>query len=233
MISDEYGLYFKKKLEYRLQRELAAAAIFSPTIRSRLTIMERKAKVERKTKETDIKISLTVDGQGKADIATGIPFFDHMLTLLAVHGFFDLSVHAKGDLDVDFHHTVEDVGLVLGDAIRDALGDRKGIERYGHAVTPMDDALAAVTLDLSNRPYLVYHVPEHAVSGIALNPSLTKEFFRALVNRAGMNLHINVAYGDNDHHVVESIFKAFGRALDQAASQDRRITGVRSSKGAL
>ena len=195
--------------------------------------MQRKATVERKTKETDIKISLVIDGKGKTAIASGIPFFDHMLILLAVHGFFDLSVKAKGDLDVDYHHTVEDVGLVLGDAIRDALGERKGIKRFGHAVTPMDDALAAVTIDLSNRPYLVYHVPEHADSGIALNPSLTKEFFRALVNRAGMNLHINVAYGDNDHHVVESIFKAFGRALDQAASYDQRTTGVRSSKGAL
>jgi imidazoleglycerol-phosphate dehydratase len=195
--------------------------------------MKRKAEVERKTKETDIKISLVIDGQGHANIASGVPFFDHMLTLLAVHGFFDLSVRAVGDLDVDFHHTVEDVGLVLGDTIREALGQRKGIKRYGHAVTPMDDALAAVTIDLSNRPYLVYNVPEHAASGIALNPSLTSEFFRALVNRAGMNLHINVAYGDNDHHVVESIFKAFGRALDQAASLDGRITGVRSSKGTL
>ncbi|MBE9544389.1 MAG: imidazoleglycerol-phosphate dehydratase HisB [Proteobacteria bacterium] len=195
--------------------------------------MKRKAEVERKTKETDIKISLVIDGQGQTNIASGIPFFDHMLTLLAVHGFFDLSVRAAGDLDVDFHHTVEDVGLVLGDTIREALGERQGIKRYGHAVTPMDDALATVTLDLSNRPYLIYNVPEHAASGIALNPSLTKEFFRALVNRAGMNLHINVAYGDNDHHVVESIFKAFGRALDQATSLDRRITGVRSSKGTL
>ena len=195
--------------------------------------MKRKAEVERKTKETDIKISLVIDGQGQTNIASGIPFFDHMLTLLAVHGFFDLSVKAAGDLDVDFHHTIEDVGLVLGDTIREALGERQGIKRYGHAVTPMDDALAAVTIDLSNRPYLVYNVPEHAASGIALNPSLTREFFRALVNRAGMNLHINVAYGDNDHHVVESIFKAFGRALDQAASLDGRITGVRSSKGTL
>jgi len=195
--------------------------------------MKRKAEVERKTKETDIKISLVIDGQGQTNITSGIPFFDHMLTLLAVHGFFDLSVRAAGDLDVDFHHTIEDVGLVLGDAIREALGQRQGIKRYGHAVTPMDDALATVTIDLSNRPYLVYNVPEHADSGIALNPSLTREFFRALVNRAGMNLHINVAYGDNDHHVVESIFKAFGRALDQAASLDGRITGVRSSKGTL
>ena len=195
--------------------------------------MKRKAEVERKTKETDIKISLVIDGQGQTNITSGIPFFDHMLTLLAVHGFFDLSVRAAGDLDVDLHHTVEDVGLVLGDTIREALGQRKGIKRYGHAVTPMDDALAAVTIDLSNRPYLVYNVPEHAASGIALTPSLTREFFRALANRAGMNLHINVAYGDNDHHVVESIFKAFGRALDQAASLDGRISGVRSSKGTL
>ena len=195
--------------------------------------MQRKAEVERKTKETDIKISLVIDGRGQTNIASGIPFFDHMLTLLAVHGFFDLSLRAVGDLDVDFHHTIEDVGLVLGDAVREALGERKGIKRYGHAVTPMDDALATVTVDLSNRPYLVYNVPVYAASGIALNPSLTKEFFRALVNRAGMNLHINVAYGENDHHVVESIFKAFGRAMDEAASLDGRITGVRSSKGAL
>ena len=195
--------------------------------------MERKAAAERKTKETDINISLGIDGQGQADIDSGIPFVDHMLTLFAVHGFFDLSVRARGDLEVDFHHTIEDVGLVLGDTIRKAIGARKGIKRYGHAVTPMDDALATVTLDLSNRPYLVYHVPEHATSGIALSPSLTKEFFRALVNRAGMNLHINVAYGDNDHHVVESIFKAFGRALDEATTLDGRISGVRSSKGSL
>ena len=195
--------------------------------------MKRKAEVERKTKETDIKISLKLDGKGLAKVSSGIPFFDHMLTLLAVHGFFDLSVSAAGDLDVDFHHTVEDVGLVFGDAVREALGERKGICRYGHAVTPMDDALASVSVDLSNRPYLVYNAPEFAASEIALSPSLTKEFFRALVNRAGMNLHINVAYGEDAHHVVESIFKAFGRALDQAASLDGRVSGVRSSKGSL
>lgn len=195
--------------------------------------MKRTAKVERKTKETEIKISLTIDGQGNATIDSGIPFFDHMLTLMAVHGFFDLSVQAAGDLEVDFHHTIEDVGLVLGDTIRQALGEREGIKRYGHAITPMDDALAAVAIDLSNRPYLVCNMPDHASSGIALNPSLTREFFRALVNRAGMNLHINVSYGDNDHHVVESVFKAFGRALDQASSLDDRIRGVRSSKGTL
>jgi imidazoleglycerol-phosphate dehydratase len=195
--------------------------------------MKRSAEVERKTNETEIQISLTIDGRGKTSIASGIPFFDHMLTLLAVHGFFDLTVQSAGDLEVDFHHTIEDVGLVLGDAIRQALGKREGIIRYGHAVTPMDDALAAVTVDLSNRPYLVCNLPDYACSGIALDPSLTREFFRALVNRSGMNLHINVAYGENDHHVVESIFKAFGRALDQASSLDDRIKGVRSSKGAL
>jgi len=195
--------------------------------------MDRFVEVERITKETNIRISLKLDGRGTAEISSGIPFFDHMLSLLAVHGYFDLAVHAEGDLDVDFHHTVEDVGLVLGDAINKALGERKGIKRYGHAVVPMDDALAAVSVDLSNRPYLVYRAPEYELSGIALNPSLTKEFFRALVNRGGMNLHINVAYGENDHHVIESIFKAFGRALDQAASVDGRTSGVPSSKGSL
>ena len=195
--------------------------------------MNRTGKVERETKETNIRISLKLDGKGKADIASGIPFFDHMLTLFAVHGFFDLTVNANGDLDVDLHHTVEDVGLVLGDAISQALGERKGIRRYGHAVIPMDDALAAVTVDLSNRPFLVYNTPESVISGIPLNPPLAKEFFRALVNRGGMNLHVNVAYGENDHHVIESIFKAFGRALDQAVTIDGKFSGVPSSKGSL
>jgi imidazoleglycerol-phosphate dehydratase len=196
-------------------------------------MMNRTGAVERITKETNIRISLNLDGKGQAEIDSGIPFLDHMLTLFAVHGLFDLSVNAKGDLDVDLHHTVEDVGLVLGDAISQALGERKGIRRYGHAVIPMDDALATVTVDLSNRPFLVCNTPDSIVYRIALNPSLTKEFFRALVNRGGMNLHINVAYGDNDHHVVESIFKAFGRALDQAVTVDGRISGIPSSKGAL
>jgi len=196
-------------------------------------MMNRTGDVIRKTKETDIQASLALDGKGQVQVDSGIGFLDHMLTLFAVHGFFDLRLKAEGDLEVDFHHTIEDVGLVLGDAISQALGERKGIRRYGHAVIPMDDALATVTVDLSNRPFLICNLPDSIDYGIALNPSLTREFFRALVNRGGMNLHINVAYGENDHHVIESIFKAFARALDQAVTNDDRTSGVPSSKGAL
>ena len=195
--------------------------------------MERTAEKHRKTKETDIRIRLSVDGSGKHRIATGIPFFDHMLILFAVHGFFDLTVDARGDLDVDFHHTVEDVGLVLGDVFREAMGDRTGIRRYGHAVTPMDETLAAVAIDFSNRPFLVFNVPAPFGSGARFDPALAKEFFRAFSNQGGMNLHINVKYGENEHHIVESIFKATGRALDQAVSIDSRVKGVPSTKGTL
>jgi imidazoleglycerol-phosphate dehydratase len=195
--------------------------------------MERISEVERKTKETAIRVSLKLSGSGQSEISTGIPFFDHMLILFAVHGFFDLSLKAKGDLEVDFHHTVEDVGLVLGEAFDKALGERKGIIRFGHAVTPMDDALTAVTVDLSKRPFLAYHVPSFGPSGMAFNVSMAKEFFRAFVSRGGLNLHINVSYGDNEHHVIESMFKAFGRALDQAVSFDGRIKNIHSSKGTL
>ncbi len=195
--------------------------------------MKRTADLERETKETQIRISLNLDGRGQTEISTGIPFFDHMLTLFSVHGFFDLILDAKGDLDVDFHHTVEDVGLILGHALSESLGERVGIKRYGHAVTPMDDALAAVTVDLSNRPFLVYNTPLPNISEVGLSPSLAKEFFKSMVNQAGMNLHINVFYGENEHHVIESIFKAFGRALHEASIYDGRISGVRSSKGVL
>lgn len=195
--------------------------------------MERTSEVDRKTKETAINIKLNLDGKGKHEISTGIPFFDHMLTLFAVHGFFDLNVSAKGDIEVDFHHTVEDVGLVLGDAFDKALGDRKGIKRYGSSVTPMDDALALVAIDLSKRPYLVFNIPDLKNTGSKFDFSLAKEFFRAFSTKGGMNLHINVSYGENEHHIIESIFKAVGRAMDQAVSFDERITDVRSTKGSL
>jgi len=195
--------------------------------------MDRIGEVTRETAETVIDIKLEIDGKGKHDVSTGVAFFDHMLTLFSVHGFFDLSVKADGDTDIDSHHTVEDVGLVLGDVLSQALGDRRGIARYGHAVTPMDDALAAVTIDLSNRPYLVFNVPPPEGKGKDFDLSITKEFLRAFSTRGGMNLHINVTYGENGHHIIESIFKAMGRALKQAAGFDERVTGVRSSKGTL
>ena len=194
---------------------------------------ERSAAVDRKTKETEISVKFNIDGNGTYDISTGVPFFDHMLTLFVVHGFFDLSIQAEGDVEVDFHHTVEDVGLVLGDALNQAMGDRKGIVRYGHAVTPMDDALSAVTIDLSNRPYLVFNAVCPTPSAGHFDVSMAKEFFRAFAMRSGMNLHINLYYGENEHHIIESIFKATGRALDQATGFDERIRSVRSSKGAL
>jgi len=195
--------------------------------------MERYAELVRTTTETKISASILIDGGGKSEISSGIPFFDHMLTLFSVHGFFDLTLKASGDVDVDYHHTVEDVGLVLGDVLNKALGDRKGIRRYGFAVTPMDDALSSVAIDLSNRPYLVYLLPELLSAQNELHVNLFKEFFRAFVNKAGLNLHINVQYGENDHHVIESIFKAFARSLDQATTVDDRIRNIHSSKGTL
>jgi len=194
---------------------------------------ERKAIIERQTNETEIRIVLNADGRGDNAISTGIPFFDHMLTLFAVHGFFDLTIKARGDLDVDYHHTVEDLGLVLGKAFDTAMGDRNGIIRYGHAVTPMDETLTMVTADLSKRPFLVYNTPGDLSAAGNGFTGLTKEFFRAFVNQGGLNLHINVLYGENEHHIIESIFKACGRALDQALMPDNRIIGVRSSKGVL
>jgi imidazoleglycerol-phosphate dehydratase len=195
--------------------------------------MNRKAELERRTRETAIRVSLDLEGAGSPQVATGIPFFDHMLTLFAVHGFIELTLQAQGDLEVDSHHTVEDVGIVLGDALHTALGDRNGIRRYGSAVTPMDDALATVAVDLSRRPYLVFLLPAGEGIDHAFNRSLAKEFFRALANHAGMNLHIHVPYGENEHHILEAVFKSLGRALRQAVSIDERIRGVRSSKGTL
>ena len=195
--------------------------------------MDRRASISRKTNETSIDLELVLDGSGRHDIATGIAFFDHMLTLFTVHGFFDLTLRVDGDLDVDYHHTVEDTGLVLGQAFSKALGDRKGIARYGEGAVPMDEVLTRVNLDLSNRPYLVYHLPDVIRSQGRFDAFLAKEFFRAFAVRCGLNLHINVLYGENEHHIIESIFKALGRALNAACAGDTRIKGVLSSKGSL
>jgi imidazoleglycerol-phosphate dehydratase len=189
--------------------------------------------LERNTKETRIQAKLDLDGQGQHEISTGIGFFDHMLTLLSVHGALDVTVNATGDLDVDFHHTVEDVGLVFGELISLALADRTGIQRYGHAVIPMDDALVQVSVDLSNRPYLVFKKPEIMPHQGEFDTSLAVEFFRAVSQKGGLNLHIQLAYGDNWHHMIEAVFKGFGRALRQATAPDNRITGIPSSKGKL
>ncbi len=195
--------------------------------------MKRSATVERQTKETDIIITLDLDGIGRQQISTGIPFFDHMLSLFSLHGLFDLDVNAKGDLEVDFHHTVEDVGIVLGGAIKKALGDRQGLKRYGYAVTPMDESLARVAIDLSNRPFLVFHTPPVISAETGFGAALVKEFLRGLVNNGGFNLHVNVDYGESEHHIIEAVFKAMGRALDEASTRDERIAGQLSTKGSL
>jgi imidazoleglycerol-phosphate dehydratase len=196
-------------------------------------IMSRKASIERITKETQIRLSIDLDGKGKAKICTSVPFLDHMLDLFTRHGLFDLEVEAKGDIDIDFHHTVEDIGIVLGQAFREALGDKKGIRRYGQATVPMDETLAAVVTDLSGRPYLVYNARIPKVKIGDFDVELVREFFQAFVNNCGANLHINVMYGENVHHILEACFKAAARALDQATQVDQRIEGVLSTKGKL
>ena len=195
--------------------------------------MKRSAEVERKTTETSVQVTLNLDGNGTSSLDTGIPFLDHMLELMAVHGFMDLTVRAKGDIEVDFHHTVEDLGICLGQAINQALGDKKAIKRYGQASVPMDEALAMVVLDISNRPYLSYDVPlKMRVTG-QFDVGLLNEFFRALVNNAGLTMHIQLEAGDDPHHSAEAIFKAFAKALDQASQKEERLTEVPSSKGIL
>jgi imidazoleglycerol-phosphate dehydratase len=193
----------------------------------------RTASVERRTAETYVKAVLEIDGSGAASIATGIGFFDHMLILFAKHGLFNLELSAQGDLEVDCHHTVEDAGIVLGQAINRALADRKGIRRYGTAFVPMDEALAMVALDISGRPYLVYDADIPAEHIGAYDSEMTEEFLRALAVHAGITLHVRLISGKNSHHIVEAIFKALGRALEEAARIDGRITGVMSSKGVL
>lgn len=195
--------------------------------------MSRKAVIERVTKETQIKLSLEIDGKGAAKVCTSVPFLDHMLDLFARHGLFDLQVDAKGDIDIDFHHTVEDIGIVLGQAFKEALGGKQGIRRYGQATVPMDETLASVAVDLSGRPYLVYHVPLPKVKIGEFDVELVREFFQAFTNNCGANVHLNVMYGDNVHHIVEACFKALARAMDLATQLDSRIEGVMSTKGTL
>ena len=195
--------------------------------------MGRNAAVTRVTKETDIRMNLELDGSGKSSIDTGIGFFDHMLEGFAKHGFFDLEVAIKGDLHVDGHHTVEDAGIVLGTAIREAVGDKKGIRRYGYFILPMDDALALCAVDLCGRPFLNFecNFPNEMVG--SLDPSLVKEYFYAVSYSAAMNIHIKMLNGENSHHMIEAIFKAFAKALDMAVSTDDRIADVLSTKGSL
>ncbi len=193
----------------------------------------RTANIKRKTRETDIDLTLALDGAGTSEVRTGIGFFDHMLTGFSRHGFFDLTLRADGDLEVDGHHTVEDTGIVLGQAIREALGDKAGIRRYGSAILPMDDALCLCAVDLCGRPYFVFDCEFPAERVGDLETELVREFFYAVSYSAGMNLHIKMFHGDNTHHMIEAMFKAFGRALDGAAAFDERIAGVLSTKGAL
>jgi len=194
---------------------------------------QRKAKTERVTSEVKVKVEINLDGKGVYEIETGIPFFDHMLSQLAKHGYFDLKISASGDLDVDFHHTVEDVGLALGDAFLKALGDKKSIRRFGEAFVPFDETLAFASVDLSGRPYLVYRVkvPKSKVGEFDLE--LGEEFFKSFSNTLLCNLHIELKYGENLHHMIEAIFKAVGRALDNATRIDPRSGGIPSTKGKL
>jgi imidazoleglycerol-phosphate dehydratase len=193
----------------------------------------RSASRQRKTAETSVSVDLVLDGSGVGDIDTGIPFFDHMLVLLAKHSLFDLTIKARGDLAVDFHHTVEDTGIVLGEALAAALSTKTGIKRYGWARIPMDETLAQVAIDLSGRPFLAFRVPSETAPIGSFDFGLVEEFSRALAMSSAMTLHVEVEYGKNSHHIAEAIFKALGRALDMACQIDPRVTGVPSSKGKL
>ncbi|MCM1388359.1 MAG: imidazoleglycerol-phosphate dehydratase HisB [Bacillus sp. (in: Bacteria)] len=193
----------------------------------------RDAEIKRITKETDISMSLVLDGRGISDIHTGIGFFDHMLSGFAKHGLFDLTVSVKGDLEVDGHHTVEDTGIVLGQAIKEAIGDKAGMKRYGSFILPMDDALCLCAIDLCGRPYLGFECDFNAQRVGELETELVKEFFYAVSYSCGMNIHIRMLAGENTHHMIEAMFKAFGKALDEATGKDTRIEDVLSTKGSL
>ena len=194
----------------------------------------RISKISRKTAETDIQLSLNIDGEGNGnEINTGIGFFNHMLILMTKHGFLDLEITCKGDLDVDFHHTVEDVGIVLGQAFKEAIGDKNGIERYATAFTPMDESLSLLSIDISGRPYLYFDadIPVEKVGNF--DTELVEEFFRAFVNQSSVTLHVKLIHGKNSHHIIESIFKGFGRVLNEATKINGKVKGVRSTKGML
>jgi imidazoleglycerol-phosphate dehydratase len=195
--------------------------------------MGRTGTVERKTKETEIVVAVDLEGSGKAEIETGMPFFNHMLESFSRHGLFDIKLQARGDLEVDYHHTVEDVGLSLGEAFKKALGDKQGIRRFGEASCPLDETLAKVVIDLSGRPYLSYNVKIRPGRVGSFDTDLPHEFYAAFTNQLGMNLHIDVIRGENPHHIIESCFKAFARAMDMATGFDERIKGVLSTKGSL
>ncbi len=194
---------------------------------------KRYAQVHRKTNETDITLALTLDGSGKQNISTGIGFFDHMLSGFTRHGFFDLDLDVRGDLEVDCHHTIEDTGIVLGNAIREALGDKKGIKRFGSMILPMDETLVLCAIDLSGRPYFAFDT-EFTTDRVGdMDTEMVREFFYAISYAAGMNLHMKVLSGTNNHHIIEALFKAFGKALDDASSFDPRVTDILSTKGSL
>lgn len=194
----------------------------------------RSSKISRTTNETSITLKLAIDGQGMAEIKTSVPFLDHMLTLFAVHGFFDLAIEAKGDTDIDDHHTVEDIGICMGEAFQKALGDKSAIRRYGNSAVPMDETLVRISLDLSNRPFLHYGVKIKDQKVGRFDTSLAEEFLRAFSLHAGLTLHVEKAHGENAHHIIEAIFKALGKALDQATSRETRLKkGALSSKGML
>lgn len=195
--------------------------------------MSRKARVERKTKETEILVELDLDGRGDSEIQTGVPFFNHMLEIFSRHGLFDLKIMARGDIEVDYHHTVEDVGITLGQAFKEGLGNKQGICRFGEASVPLDETLAQVVVDLSGRPYLSYRVKIRPGRVGDFDTDLPNEFYRAFVNQVGMNLHINVLQGENPHHIIEACFKALARAMERATRLDPRIQGVLSTKGSL
>ena len=194
---------------------------------------ERKAAVERKTRETEVRVAIDLDGSGQYEVATGLPFFDHMLESFAKHGLFDLRLAAKGDLAVDAHHTVEDVGIALGQAVREALGSAEGIRRYGTAVLPMAEAKVEVALDVSNRPYFVYQVPLANTRIGDFDASLVEDFLYAFSQNAGLDLHVELRYGRNPHHVVEAVFKGVARALRVGVERDARVRGLPTVKGAL